>query len=139
MTDSRDGEQAEPPRDETTRSHRSHGEDALVFDIVVEPLLFGVVPMGSWYTGAVVVLSVVVGVVSARVLFKVASIWSQFIAYDSGSKFKDKTNLASKWLRWPTVAEPTQFAVVSQGVADLAGLRSLTAGTKFRSFHQVPA
>jgi hypothetical protein len=74
MTDSSDGERAEPPRDESTQSRRSHGEDALVFDIVVEPLLFGIVPMGSWYTGAVVVLSVVIGVVAARVLFKMASI-----------------------------------------------------------------
>lgn len=72
MTDSSDGERAGPPRDGTR--HRSHGEDALVFDIVVEPLLFGAVPMGSWYTGAVVVLSVVIGVTASRVLFKVASI-----------------------------------------------------------------
>jgi hypothetical protein len=45
-----------------------------VYDIVVEPLLFGAVPMGSWYTGAVVVVSIIIGVVATSVLFKVSSI-----------------------------------------------------------------
>lgn len=66
--------QDEPSRDKAISAPRSEGEDALVFDIVVEPLLFGVVPMGSWYTGAVVVASIVIGVVAASVLFKLTSI-----------------------------------------------------------------
>lgn len=66
--------QAEPFHDDITQSSRLAAEASLVFDIVVEPLLFGAVPMGSWYTGAVVVSSIIIGVLATSVLFRVTSI-----------------------------------------------------------------
>lgn len=66
--------QAEPFHDDITQSSRPAADDSLVFDIVVEPLLFGVVPMESWYTGAVVVSSIIIGVLATSVLFRVTSI-----------------------------------------------------------------
>lgn len=68
------GREGESIHGNIAASSASEREDALVFDIVVEPLAFGVVPMGSWYTGAVVVASVIIGIVMTSVLFRIAPI-----------------------------------------------------------------
>jgi hypothetical protein len=46
------------------------GEESLVFDLVVEPLLFGVLPLGSLETGMAVVITAVVGSLILSGFFK---------------------------------------------------------------------
>jgi hypothetical protein len=55
---------------DATSAVQRGGEETLVFDLVVEPLLFGVLPLGSLETGVAVVVTVVVGSLIASGFFK---------------------------------------------------------------------